>query len=145
MKPCLTLNVDSIWDLCLLFLSPLLRHYPVGVLYDLYGRGSRLPWNITVHFKVSSFSGLQILFGEVREEEGGAEGGGREMSHFQVFIPLWRSVRGGPHLVPKPSFHFGKVGGGLALFPIHFTLEKLGGRGLALFPIRFTLEKLVGG
>ena len=30
---------------------PLKWHYPVGVLYDLYGRGSRLPWNITVHFK----------------------------------------------------------------------------------------------
>ena len=29
------------------------RHYPVGVLYDLYGRGGRLPWTIAVHFKVS--------------------------------------------------------------------------------------------
>ena len=27
------------------------RHYPVGVLYDLYG--NHLPWNITVHFKAS--------------------------------------------------------------------------------------------
>lgn len=30
---------------------PLKWHYPVGVLYDLYGRGGRLPWTITVHFK----------------------------------------------------------------------------------------------
>ena len=30
----------------------LLRHYPVGVLYDLYGRSSTLPWEVTVHFKV---------------------------------------------------------------------------------------------
>ena len=35
---------------------PSLRHYPVGVLYDLFGRGGRLPWNITVHFKVSCYS-----------------------------------------------------------------------------------------
>ncbi|KAL5483676.1 hypothetical protein EMCRGX_G020081 [Ephydatia muelleri] len=28
---------------------PLKWHYPVGVLYDLYG--NHLPWNITVHFK----------------------------------------------------------------------------------------------
>lgn len=25
--------------------------YPVGVLYDLYGRGGQLPWTVTVHFK----------------------------------------------------------------------------------------------
>lgn len=30
---------------------PLRWHYPVGVLFDLYGRGGRMPWNITVHFK----------------------------------------------------------------------------------------------
>ena len=29
------------------------RQYPVGVLYDLYGRGGQLPWTVTVHFKVS--------------------------------------------------------------------------------------------
>ena len=29
------------------------RHYPVGILYDLYGRGGNLPWEITVHFRVS--------------------------------------------------------------------------------------------
>ena len=29
------------------------RHYPVGVLYDMYGRDMNLPWEITVHFRVS--------------------------------------------------------------------------------------------
>ena len=28
------------------------RHLPVGVLFDLFGRGGSLPWNVTVHFKV---------------------------------------------------------------------------------------------
>ena len=28
------------------------RHYPVGVLFDLYGSENQLPWNITVHFQV---------------------------------------------------------------------------------------------
>ncbi|CAI8050666.1 Autophagy protein 5 [Geodia barretti] len=31
--------------------TPLKWHYPVGVLYDLYGRGQNLPWEITVHFR----------------------------------------------------------------------------------------------
>jgi autophagy-related protein 5 len=31
--------------------TPLKWHYPVGVLYDLYGRGMNLPWEITVHFR----------------------------------------------------------------------------------------------
>ena len=30
------------------------RHLPVGVLFDLFGRGGSLPWNVTVHFKVST-------------------------------------------------------------------------------------------
>lgn len=32
------------------------RHYPVGVLYDLYGRSVNLPWEITVHFRVSLYT-----------------------------------------------------------------------------------------
>ena len=28
------------------------RHYPIGVLFDLYASSDTLPWNITVHFKV---------------------------------------------------------------------------------------------
>lgn len=30
--------------------QPLKWHYPIGVLYDLYG-SNQLPWNLTVHFK----------------------------------------------------------------------------------------------
>lgn len=30
---------------------PLKWHLPVGVLFDLFGRGGSLPWNVTVHFK----------------------------------------------------------------------------------------------
>ena len=29
------------------------RHYPIGVLFDLYGSRKSLPWNITVHFEVN--------------------------------------------------------------------------------------------
>lgn len=28
------------------------RHYPIGVLFDLYGSSASLPWNLTVHFQV---------------------------------------------------------------------------------------------
>lgn len=28
------------------------RHYPIGVLFDLYGSNKSLPWNITVRFEV---------------------------------------------------------------------------------------------
>lgn len=28
------------------------RHWPIGVLFDLYGSTSKLPWNLTVHFQV---------------------------------------------------------------------------------------------
>lgn len=31
--------------------QPLKWHYPVGVLFDLYGLDALLPWNLTVHFK----------------------------------------------------------------------------------------------
>ncbi|XP_013776737.1 autophagy protein 5-like [Limulus polyphemus] len=31
--------------------QPIKWHYPVGLLFDLYGLGSQLPWNLTVHFK----------------------------------------------------------------------------------------------
>ncbi|KAK6986543.1 autophagy protein 5 [Biomphalaria glabrata] len=31
--------------------QPLKWHYPIGVLYDLYGYQSELPWTLTVHFK----------------------------------------------------------------------------------------------
>jgi hypothetical protein len=34
------------------------RHYPVGVLYDLYG-DEELPWTITVHFR--EFPATQLL------------------------------------------------------------------------------------
>ena len=27
-----------------------LRHYPIGLLYDLFVTNSELPWQITVHF-----------------------------------------------------------------------------------------------
>ena len=30
------------------------RHYPIGVLFDLYGSNKSLPWNITVHFEVNN-------------------------------------------------------------------------------------------
>ena len=42
------------WVLCIrtLYIIHTNRHYPVGVLYDLYGRGMNLPWEITVHFRV---------------------------------------------------------------------------------------------
>ncbi|KAM7542212.1 hypothetical protein Aperf_G00000006172 [Anoplocephala perfoliata] len=30
---------------------PLKWHYPVGLLFDLYGSSSKLPWDITVHFQ----------------------------------------------------------------------------------------------
>ena len=26
------------------------RHYPIGVLFDMYASDIQLPWNITVHF-----------------------------------------------------------------------------------------------
>lgn len=29
-----------------------LRHYPIGVLFDLHASNTALPWNISVHFKV---------------------------------------------------------------------------------------------
>ena len=29
------------------------RHYPIGVLFDLFASNESLPWNITLHFKVS--------------------------------------------------------------------------------------------
>lgn len=32
------------------------------MLYDLYGRGGRLPWNITVHFKVSPVHQVTKVF-----------------------------------------------------------------------------------
>lgn len=31
--------------------QPLKWHYPIGVLFDLYGSSKSLPWNITVHFE----------------------------------------------------------------------------------------------
>ncbi|XP_067676125.1 autophagy protein 5-like [Haliotis asinina] len=31
--------------------QPLKWHYPIGVLFDLYGSGTSLPWNVTVHFQ----------------------------------------------------------------------------------------------
>ncbi|XP_028394715.1 autophagy protein 5-like [Dendronephthya gigantea] len=31
--------------------QPLKWHYPIGVLFDLYGSHKLLPWNITVHFE----------------------------------------------------------------------------------------------
>ena len=34
------------------------RHYPIGVLFDLYASNDGLPWNITVHFKVGFCSAL---------------------------------------------------------------------------------------
>ncbi|KAI1294592.1 Autophagy protein 5 [Halotydeus destructor] len=30
--------------------QPLKWHYPIGLLWDLYGADSSLPWNITIHF-----------------------------------------------------------------------------------------------
>lgn len=27
------------------------RHYPVGLLYDLYAYDTQLPWTVTVHFE----------------------------------------------------------------------------------------------
>jgi autophagy-related protein 5 len=27
------------------------RHYPIGVLFDMYASDIQLPWNITVHFE----------------------------------------------------------------------------------------------
>ena len=38
------------------------RHYPIGVLYDMHGRGYELPWEVTVHFKVSSEFEYSIRF-----------------------------------------------------------------------------------
>ncbi|XP_032230283.1 autophagy protein 5 [Nematostella vectensis] len=31
--------------------QPLKWHYPIGVLFDLYGSSASLPWNLTVHFQ----------------------------------------------------------------------------------------------
>ncbi|XP_046353948.2 autophagy protein 5-like isoform X2 [Haliotis rufescens] len=31
--------------------QPLRWHYPIGVLFDLYGSGTSLPWSVTVHFQ----------------------------------------------------------------------------------------------
>ncbi|XP_074647344.1 autophagy protein 5-like [Tubulanus polymorphus] len=45
--------------------QPLRWHYPVGVLFDLYGSGANLPWNITVHFK--DFPEEEILHCQSRE------------------------------------------------------------------------------
>jgi autophagy-related protein 5 len=45
--------------------TPLKWHYPVGVLYDLYGRGQNLPWEITVHFR--NFPGDILLHCESKE------------------------------------------------------------------------------
>ncbi len=35
------------------------RHYPIGVLFDLYASPADLPWSITVHFQ--GFPTDQIL------------------------------------------------------------------------------------
>ena len=39
----------------------------MGVLYDLYGRGGRLPWNVTVHFKVRFTRCLCDILGLISE------------------------------------------------------------------------------
>lgn len=31
---------------------PLKWHWPIGVLFDLYGSSAKLPWSLTVHFQV---------------------------------------------------------------------------------------------
>jgi hypothetical protein len=41
------------------------RHLPVGVLFDLFGRGGSLPWNVTVHFKVHVHTWCHIQFSAV--------------------------------------------------------------------------------
>ena len=48
-------SVGSHWY-CVMWLCAC-RHYPVGVLFDLYGSTRNLPWNLTVHYEVSTFGG----------------------------------------------------------------------------------------
>jgi hypothetical protein len=38
------------------------RHYPIGLLIDLYGFGTSLPWNLTVHFQVSTINISSVYF-----------------------------------------------------------------------------------
>lgn len=33
-----------------IFFFIFVRHYPIGVLFDMYASDIQLPWNITVHF-----------------------------------------------------------------------------------------------
>ena len=46
--------------LILLYVFHDCRHYPIGVLFDLYGSSASLPWNLTVHFQVMNFT-VQIF------------------------------------------------------------------------------------
>lgn len=50
-------------DKCVIFI--VLRHYPIGVLFDLHASNTALPWNVSVHFKVCrllhSFSMLLLM------------------------------------------------------------------------------------
>ena len=45
-------NQDDIDEMWLEFEGQSLKwHYPIGVLFDMYGCQSALPWNVTVHFR----------------------------------------------------------------------------------------------
>ena len=44
---------------CKLISNTQLRHYPVGVLFDLFANPQELPWPITVHFQ--GFPTQQLL------------------------------------------------------------------------------------
>ncbi|XP_055349368.1 autophagy protein 5-like [Paramacrobiotus metropolitanus] len=45
--------------------APLRHHYPVGVLFDLYGDETRLPWTLTVHY--SNFPESELVHLNSRE------------------------------------------------------------------------------
>ena len=66
-------SVGSHWY-CVMWLCAC-RHYPVGVLFDLYGSTRNLPWNLTVHYEVSTFGG---------GGGGGGGLGGQTSEHFAV-------------------------------------------------------------